>query len=266
MQTAAQSAGGRGSCRAGRFRDLSVRLARSLALRSVASAFIAIEIACNVGCQHASSPPIQSTTSQSTYQQRLSRAKDLFYKAVAGDQDALGESQRILGELGGVDSSNAEVVAYSGAADLLAASRAFLLWDKASLANRGLAAQDRAVAMAPQDLEVRFLRGVTNVQLPFFLGRRQLAIDDLAAVARVAEQAASEGRLDRRAAVTDLDTYANELARRKRLSEAIAAWQAAARLGPDIPAGTDALKHLAAVKASPATLPNSTFPGSNPAR
>jgi hypothetical protein len=190
----------------------------------------------------------------------------LFYRAVAGDHDALGQSQELLHGLGGAESPDAEVVAYTGAADLLAASGAFFPWDKASLAHRGLALQDRAVAMAPQDLEVRFLRGVTNYQLPVFLGRHQLAIEDLAAVARVAEKAAREGRLDRRAAVTDLDTYANELQRQKRLAEAIAAWRAAVRIGPDIPAGADALKHLSAIKELPTTLPNSTSAGSNPAR
>ena len=266
MHTAAHGAGGRGSCRAGRFRDLSVRLGRSLAIPFVASVLIGIPIVCNGGCQHASAPRTQTLTLQPTSAQRLSQAKDLFYRAVAGDRDALGESQKILSELGGAESSDPEVVAYSGAADLLAASRAFFLWDKASLAHQGLAAQDRAVAMAPQDMEVRFLRGVTNYQLPFLLGRRQLAVDDLAVVAGVAERAAREGRLDRRAAVTDLDTYGNELANQRRLSDAIAAWQAAARLGTDIPAGADALKHLAAIKDAPATLPNSTSRGSNPAR
>jgi hypothetical protein len=219
------------------------------------------------GCNRATSnPPVAVTSSRATHAARLTEAKNLFYRAVAGDRDALNQSQALLGELGGAESTDAEVIGYSGAVDLLVASRAFLPWDKASLAYQGLALQDRAVAMAPQDLEVRFLRGVTNYELPVFLGRRQLAVDDLAAVARVAEQAAREGRLDRRAAVTDLDTYANELQRQKRLAEAIAAWQAAARLGPDIPAGADALNHLLAMKELRPTLPNSTSAGSNPAR
>jgi hypothetical protein len=229
-------------------------------------AFFLLAVFVGGGCQHAAGPTVSSISTQPTYGQRLSGAKDLFYRAVAGDRDALDQSEALLRELGGAESADAEVVAYTGATELLAASRAFFPWDKASLAHQGLALQDRAVVMAPQDLEVRFLRGVTNYQLPIFLGRHQLAIDDLAAVARVAEQAANEGRLDRRAAVTDLDTYANELRRQKRLVEAIAAWQAAARIGPDIPAGADALSHLSAIKELPTTLPNSSSAGSNPAR
>jgi len=220
------------------------------------------------GCSHAApSPPARTVSTQPTREQRLSRAKDLFYRAVAGDDEALEQSQALLDELGGASSSNAQVVAYRGAVDLLAASRAFLLWDKASLAHQGLVLQDRAVAMARQDLEVRFLRGITNYQLPFLLGRRQLAIDDLAAVARDAEQAAREGRLDKRAAATDLDTYGNELDREGRIADAIAAWQAATRVGAGIPAGADAVKHLLSHGWNfPATLPNSSAPGSNSAR
>jgi tetratricopeptide (TPR) repeat protein len=172
----------------------------------------------------------------------------LFYAAVDGNNAALEESQRLLDELGGENSINAEVVAYSGALDLLSASRSPLIWEKVSLARRGLELQDRAVAMAPQNLEVRFLRGVTNYQIPFFLGRHQLALDDLAAVAQVAEAAADDGQLDRRAAATALFYHANELARLGQTPDAIAQWQAAVRVDPNSAAGRDAIKRLRAHK------------------
>jgi MFS family permease len=151
------------------------------------------------GCSHATSPAttrsVQINPNPILDTQKLARAKDLFYAAVDGNRAALDESRQLLKELGGENSNDAEVIAYTGAVDLLMASQSPLFWEKASLAYRGLELQDRAVAMAPQDLEVRFLRGVTNYQIPFFLGRHQLALNDLATVARVAEIAANEGRL-----------------------------------------------------------------------
>jgi tetratricopeptide (TPR) repeat protein len=188
---------------------------------------------------------LRLAVTQPSFKERLAEAKDLFYRAVEGDRPALDESRRILGDLGAGESPDAEVIAYCGAADLLAADHAFFFWDKASLGREGLALEDKAVAQAPEDLEVRFLRGVTNYQLPMFLGRHDLAVSDLAAVAKVAEAAAQAHRLDVRAAAADLDYYGRALEQKFKVSEAIAAWQAAVRISPNSPSGIDARKHLA---------------------
>src|SRR6185437_8236804 len=177
--------------------------------------------------------------------QRLSDAKDDFYAAVAGDREALGPAVQILDSLGGSDSGNPEVIAYLGACKLLQASHTAFFVEKAALGRDGLALEDRAVAEAPDNLEVRFLRGVTNYQLPKFLNRFALAAQDLAAVARVAEQAALDGRLDPRAASADLDYHGKVLEDSYNAAGAIAAWKAAVRLDPTGPGGRDALKHLA---------------------
>jgi hypothetical protein len=104
---------------------------------------------------------------------------------------------------------------------------------------------DKAVAEAPDDLEIRFLQGVTFYQLPAFLGRKQTAIDDLTAVGRVAESAARSGRLDPRAAAAGLVYYGKLREEKFDAAGAIAAWRAALRIDPDSKAGDDARKHLA---------------------
>ena len=183
--------------------------------------------------------------------ERLAQAKDLFYAAVAGNRDALPRSIEMLNDMGGRRSANPQVVAYFGAAELLEAARSPFFWEKAALGRDGMDLEDRAVAAAPDDLEVRFLRGVTNYQMPRFLGRFDLAQADLAYVARFAEQAANAGQLDRRAAAADLDYHGKGLEQRYDAAGAIAAWRAACRVESDSPGGRDAAKHLVEHHATP---------------
>ena len=194
--------------------------------------------------------PVAATTTRDTLLE-LKTAKDLFYKSVDGDLDALAPALSMLNNLGGGRSANPEVVAYSGAAQLLAAKRSTGLFDKARLCREGLSLEDRAVDSAPDNLEIRFLRGVTNYELPKFFGRFPVAESDLAYVAKYAEAAAKDGRLDSRAATADLDYYAKSLERNYQNDAAVEAWRAAARIDPGSAGARDAQKHLAEHHSSP---------------
>lgn len=207
-----------------------------------------------IGCQ-ASRPRVPAITippaTTPAERAEFEHARDLFYASVAGDHAALPPAQAILQELGGEDSPDPQVVAYTGAAKLLQASRTANFFEKAALGRQGMDLEDKAVAEAPDDLEVRFLRGVTYYQLPPFLGRHQLAVDDLSTVARVAESAARAGRLDPRAAAADLVYYGKSREAAYDLPGAIAAWRSALRIDPNGPGGHDAIKHLEEHHVSP---------------
>ena len=220
----------------------------------MASALLAggflLGLAGGCGSQPVARPVVAKPVTVPAQVHEFAEAKDLFYRSVAGDHDALPAAQKKLEDLGGGSSSDPQVVAYTGAAKLLQAARA-PFWEKPQLGREGLDLEDRAVAMAPKDLEVRFLRGVTAYQLPEFLGRRATATSDLAYVASVAEQAARDGRLDPRAAAADL-VYDGKVREEKYdAAGAIADWRAAVRISPDSPGGKDALKHLAEHNVSP---------------
>jgi hypothetical protein len=207
------------------------------------------------GCQQAHSlavttAPSRLTATQPFHDDKLVAAKDLFYDVVAGNFESLAPALQLLNDLGGGNSKNPQVVAYTGAATLLKAAHASLL-EKGALANNGLALEDKAVAQAPDDLEVRFLRGVSCYKLPAFMGRAGTAKSDLAVVAQVAEQAAREGRLDRRAAAADLLYHGKELEDHYDATGAIAAWRAAVRIDSGSSAAHDALKHLAEHNVAP---------------
>ena len=204
----------------------------------------------------AAQPVMASAVSSETYARRLAGAKEFFYAAVGGDRAALPRAEQALNELGGEQSHDAEVVAYTGACRLLEAAHAPFPWDKAALGREGIELEDRAVAEAPDDLEVRFLRGVTDYQLPRFMGRWDSAVADLTTVARVAEREADAGRLDPRAAAAALDYYGKILEQRYDAAGAIAAWQSAVHLSGDSPGGHDAAKHLIEHHASIQTTNN----------
>lgn len=200
------------------------------------------------GCQPSRPAALGVTTRPTTNPAELSKlaeAKDLFYQSVAGDRAALSRAQQLLEELGGGNAADPQIVAYTGAATLLQASRSANFFEKSALGHKGMDMEDRAVAEAPDDLEVRFLQGVTFYQLPPFLGRRQTAIDDLTEVARVAEAAAKAGKLDSRAAAADLVYYGKIREENYDAPGAIAAWQTAMRIDPNCQAARDAGKHLA---------------------
>lgn len=199
------------------------------------------------GCRPAAPPAAMSirlATTNPACPHGLVAAKDLFYKTVGGDLNSLAPSLRMLYDMGGGESSDPQVVAYTGAATLLKSSHAPLL-EKSGLALQGLALEDKAVAQAPNDLEVRFLRGVTCYRLPKFMGRSEMASSDLAYVAQRAEPAVQEGRLDLRAGAAALAYYGKDLEQNYDAAGAIAAWRAALRIDPDSIAARDAMKHLA---------------------
>lgn len=200
------------------------------------------------GCQQTRQAPAIATTRPTTSpaeQSTLAQAKDLFYQSVAGDRSTLPKAQQLLETLGGGNAADPQVVAYTGAATLLQASRSANFFEKSALGHQGMELEDKAVAAAPHDLEVRFLQGVTFYQLPPFLGRRQTAIDDLTQVARVAQAAAHAGKLDPRAAAADLVYYGKIREENYDAAGAIAAWRSAIQIDPDSQAARDAHKHLA---------------------
>jgi len=217
------------------------------------AALFALVMLVSCGCRPAAPPTAMSTrlaTTGTSHRRGLAAAKDLFYKAVAGDLDSLPSSLQMLYEMGGGESPDPQVVAYTGAATLLKASHAPLL-EKNGLAHQGLVLEDKAVAQAPNNLEVRFLRGVTCYRLPKFMGRSELASSDLAYVAQRAEPAVRQGRLDPRAGAAALVYYGKDLEQNYDATGAISAWRAAARIDPDGIAGRDAVKHLVEHQVAP---------------
>ncbi|MBS0278385.1 MAG: hypothetical protein JSR81_12250, partial [Proteobacteria bacterium] len=101
-------------------------------------------------------------------QAELARARELYYKGIKGDKNALRESDRLFARLHSAAPDRPVVQAYYGSLRLLEAGRTWALWRKNALSREGLQHLDQAVERSPGDLEVRFLRAATTYHLPGF--------------------------------------------------------------------------------------------------
>ena len=171
----------------------------------------------------------------------LSSVRTLFNRAVGGDSRALRRCQELLRA---ADAEPVKVLAYRGACRVLEAADAPLPWDKGRLAREGLTMLDEAAKRSPGDVEVRFLRGMTNYNLPRFFGRGDVVAADLAAVAGEAEEAVRDGRIDETVGAAALYHHGVLLERRGDRAGASIAWRRATLLGPDTRGGRAASQKL----------------------
>jgi hypothetical protein len=87
---------------------------------------------------------------------------------------------------------------------LLEAAHTWALWRKNSLSKEGIRLMDAAVERAPENLEIRFVRAATELNLPAFFGRHEQAGQEFA---RLAPQATRNGLLEPRLAAAILFYY-----------------------------------------------------------
>lgn len=128
---------------------------------------------------------------------------------------------------------DARVVAYLGSLRLLEGKAEFLPWKKGALCTEGLRLLDRAVAAAPTDLELRFVRGRSTLPLPGFFRREAQAREDILYVAARAVAATAEGKLDPEvaaAALLEEGIIREEGAEREKARQS---WRAAAEISPE---------------------------------
>ena len=168
-----------------------------------------------------------------TVRYRLARA--LHLEGVNGDDDAAEKSLDILEKLAAEEPRNSLVIAYLGSAKLLAAKRAFFPWSKSSLADEGLLLLDRAVSLAPDNLEIRFVRGISSYPLPSSFDRHASACADFSAVAGRAEEAVMAGKMDAGLAAKAFYYHGLCLEENGREKEARDSWEKAAAIAPGSP-------------------------------
>ncbi len=169
-------------------------------------------------CQRSNSqpPPIlfQSTSSGSGSQGPVSpfeNAKNLHFQGVQGNAEAHEKAFTQLQALHAQQPGNAKVKAYLGSNRLIAARDHWWPPTKGELATQGTVLLDAAVEAAPDDLEVRFLRGTSTVNLPKQGGRYDIAVTDLQYVADRAVDAVEHDMLEVRFAVAACLQYADVL-------------------------------------------------------
>lgn len=172
---------------------------------------------------------------------RVALAKLLHYKAGRGDDKARREAYKLWEQLQKANPDDPVAAAYRGSSVLQSAPHAWAPWKKGELAKQGVVMLNEAVEAAPDDLEVRLIRGLSTAKLPADFGLAEQSQADVAAVAAMAPEAADEhGTLSPDLAAAAL--YAHGVNRLIADDPAAAAelWRTAVTRWPDSPAARDA--------------------------
>lgn len=171
-------------------------------------------------------------------------ARNLYYQAVEGDAEALDKAARAWGAFETETPHDPIVEAYLGSTQVMQASKTLALWKKGKLTKDGLSKLDQAVAKAPANLEVRFLRAASTFHLPGFFSRREQCESDLKQIVPGLDNAVRAGQLEARLAAAALLFHGIGLERGGDTSGARVAWQHAIALAPESRSARDAAKRL----------------------
>lgn len=120
----------------------------------------------------------------------------LYYLGVAADEtDALKEAEAIFEKLHAADPDDPMAQAYLGSLLLKKTKRVWAPWKKGELSRQGIKLLDGAVASAPDDPHVRFVRAATTFHLPEGFERAAQSAADFAWLAEHAESHVASGAL-----------------------------------------------------------------------
>ena len=127
-----------------------------------------------IATQASSTAPVSETYSHPL----LNQIYEMHSLAEAGNEDATRRLVAWLEELTAEQPENGILLVYLGSAYTLASRDAFIGPGKLRYLMSGRDCMDRAVALRPEDPNVRFIRGINNYHLPTLFNRRSIARDD----------------------------------------------------------------------------------------
>jgi signal transduction histidine kinase len=146
-------------------------------------------------------------------------ARGYYSMAMENDVAAIAEAEKLFNRILADEPQNATALAYRGA--LLGFKLGFNLTprDQMYVVMRESSANlDRAVALAPDDIEIRGIRGYVSIFTPSFAGRDQFAVEDFAHIILLLERQPNSERRRAELHLTLGDAYRkagdNENARR----------------------------------------------------
>lgn len=175
---------------------------------------------------------------------QMALARALYFRGVQKDAAAVERVVPMFERLARQVPHDPVTLAYLGSARLLLARQLTWPLKRLNLCKQGMGELDRAVAAAPANLQVRYLRGLSAYYLPSFFGRAQQAADDLTAVSEQADAAVERGELERDLAASALYHHGLILSTRQQPVAAAEAWRRAIALGPDSKSARAAQRQL----------------------
>jgi transposase len=176
--------------------------------------------------------------------EQYNQARALYYKGSDGDKDAYEQAARLFTALHIERPDDPRVRAYYGSLRLWEASHTWALWKKNSLSKEGIQMMDSAVQADPQNLELRFVRAVTDYSLPSFFHRGEQAAAEFKFLAERASESARTGALEPRLAAAGLYFHGMFLRDASDNKGATQAWKEAVLVAPQSRAARDSADEL----------------------
>jgi hypothetical protein len=116
------------------------------------------------------------------------KAAQLYQRGLAGEAQAVVECIALLKTVLKSEPANQLARVYLGSAYTLRSRDLSFGTEKLHVLNEGLSLMDQAATAAPDNARVQLIRAVTNQSMPFFLGRRKVARDQLYALVDLIER------------------------------------------------------------------------------
>src|SRR5262249_14348975 len=119
---------------------------------------------------------------------QLDLARSYYQLAVEYDVAGVAEAEKILNQILEKAPSDPTALAYRGSLAGIKIGFNLTRQDWLSQQQGGFADLDRAVGLAPDDIEVRYVRGYSSLYTPSIAGRDHLALEDFAHIIRLLEK------------------------------------------------------------------------------
>ncbi len=183
-----------------------------------------------------------AATNSTSYE--YSKARALYYQGSDGDRDAYEQAAKLFDTLHEQNPNDRRIEAYAGSLRLWQASHTWAVWKKNSLSKEGIGMMDTAVQADPQNLEIRFVRAVTDYSLPSFFHRRDQAAEEFSLLAQKAPVAIASGKLEPRLAAASLYFHGMFLHDSSNNKAAEDAWKQAIAIAPESRAARESAEEL----------------------
>ncbi len=178
---------------------------------------------------------------------RFAAAKQQHFRGVDGDADAAQSADRSLADLLETSPKDPLIRAYAGSTKLLLARDASAPWTKQSYAVEGVKLLNQAVDQAPNDLEIRLVRGMAIGHLPEAFGQSAKSASDITWAGRQAQQRLGDNApLEPELAAAALYQWGRLRAGDSAPSDEVRRlWRMAVQVAPDSRGGHQAARSLA---------------------
>lgn len=166
------------------------------------------------------------------------------YHDTAGEEEdtALIRAEEYLSKLLKLDPINALALVYFGSVMTMKARDAGSPWDAMDYLKSGFSRMDKAVILAPNEAEVRLIRGINSLHIPEEFQRQYLALEDFQAIENLISN--SDQDWEKKFLLPYYFYFGEALAKKGKSIEAAEKWKNVCTLDPESEYASQARQRL----------------------